>query len=238
VASLPLDINDATAAVKGHVIQLLQQNQLSACWTILEKSLPYELFTRLKIPPVPRGLLPKKRSKTTPGKSPKVASPVSPTLEVNTELLSPAERSKYEVILESQRKLKEALATKRAEAKAIKDRLRELMEIELAEKELEFRKRKLSEAPPDTRKVKTPKRASTSSEEQFVGKSTRILSTLSKRTTRQTVTTGPPPLETPEKEAEKQPEKAEFESPAPVVLPITRLSNDSSPHIQPRTSAG
>lgn len=92
MATATLDINDATSAVKVHVIHLLQQNQLSACWSILEKTLPSELFTRLKISPIPRGLRPKKRIRSSTGKSPKVAAPVSPQLEVDTGLLPPAER--------------------------------------------------------------------------------------------------------------------------------------------------
>ena len=211
-----MDINDAASAVKGHVIHLLQQYQLSACWSILEKTLPLELFTRLKISPIPRGLLPKKRIRTSIGKSPKVSAPVSPPLEVNTGLLPPAERKKYEANLESQRKLKDALAAKKAEAKATKDRLRELIDIQLAEKEIENRKRKLSEATPDNRKVKTPKKANSCSEETCIEKSTRVLSSFSKRTTRQSATSVRPPVEENENEVDKHTNKAEFESPAPV----------------------
>jgi hypothetical protein len=215
VASPPLDFDDAAAAVKERATQLLQQNQLSACWTLLEKALPYELFVRLKISPIPRGLQPKKRNKSTPGKSPKVVVPVSPVLEVDKELLSPAERRKFESNLESQRKLKEALAAKKAEARAVTERLRARKEIELIEKDLESRKRKLSETAAETQKVKPPKRVSTGSEKQCVEKSTRILSTLSKRTTRQSVTASLPPVEQIEIVTEDPPEKVEFESPAP-----------------------
>ena len=123
---------------------------------MLEKTFPLELFTRFKITPVPRGLLPKGRNRTTFNQAEKPKSS-PPPLEIDSALLPKPETKRYKANKDSRKKRKEALAKKRAEAAATMEKLFEIADIARAEREIESRKRRLNEAAAELPKQKTRK---------------------------------------------------------------------------------